>query len=232
MTITNTIQEPKHDTVGTNPDTVVVASSELSKAIDNALDLQEITIRLDKETFQRLEAKAKEKGIITKALIRNTLTDSVKDVPVFKLLPEAFVVTDASGVVTAEIAKIAYSGNLSINGLAAFFMATNPGISRKLDNDTLFCELGNTALRGVADVMCINECNICAKIKNITFNYVENKEISVICELKPVTGILSYMFEHTQPTKFINNLKLRPRSAPSKDSVILVTWDVWLNKDS
>lgn len=73
-------QEPDYDTVGINPDTAVPASPEVSKAIDEALGLEEITIRLDKGTFQRLEAKAKEKGIITKALIRNILTDEVRDV--------------------------------------------------------------------------------------------------------------------------------------------------------
>lgn len=79
--INNTTQEPDYDTVGTDPATVVPASPEVSKAVDDTLDLQEVTIRLDKETFQRLEAKAKEQGIITKALIRDTLVNSVKPVP-------------------------------------------------------------------------------------------------------------------------------------------------------
>lgn len=74
-------QEPNYDTVGTDPATVVPASPEVSKAVDDTLDLQEVTIRLDKETFQRLEAKAKEQGIIAKALIRNILTDEVRVVP-------------------------------------------------------------------------------------------------------------------------------------------------------
>lgn len=80
--INTTAQEPDYDTVGTDPDTVVPASPVDSKAVDDTLGLQEVTIRLDKETFRRLEAKAKEQGIITKALIRNTLADSVKPVPV------------------------------------------------------------------------------------------------------------------------------------------------------
>jgi hypothetical protein len=74
-------QEPNYDTVGTDSDTVVSASPEVSKAVDDTLDLQEVTLRLDKETFQRLEAKAKEQGIIAKALIRNILTDEVRDLP-------------------------------------------------------------------------------------------------------------------------------------------------------
>ncbi len=51
-----------------------------AKVIDAAAGMGEITIGLNKETVQYLNEKAKEKGINTKALIRNILSDNLKDV--------------------------------------------------------------------------------------------------------------------------------------------------------
>ena len=51
-----------------------------AKVIDAAVGMEEITIHLNKETIQYLNEKAKEKGINTKALIRNILSDNLKDV--------------------------------------------------------------------------------------------------------------------------------------------------------
>lgn len=68
-------------TLGMDPNTAVAVSPELDKRVNNTLGLVDVTIHIDKETFQRLEAKAKEKGIITKALIRNTLVGSVEPTP-------------------------------------------------------------------------------------------------------------------------------------------------------
>ena len=55
-------------------------SPEHAKVIDDAAGMQEVTIRLNKETFQFLEEKAKQNGMTIRGFIRRILTSSLKDV--------------------------------------------------------------------------------------------------------------------------------------------------------
>ena len=210
-----------------------------SKKVDDAAGLEEITIRLDKETLRRLDEKAKEKGIITKALIRNILTDSAEGdkraeskntasgdlpkMPFFELLPKAAITIGSSGDITAVVARMYNYGDLSVPELAKFFMAINPVISRKIENGTMHCELGNVT-RG--NLPSIDELNVCARINKITFDQAKNGSTSVICELEMIGCNHQWVFEYMQKPGY--NFSLIPRFIKQEDATILVAWDIWL----
>jgi hypothetical protein len=145
----------------------------------------------------------------------------VEQKPTIEIIQKAPIVVDSSEKITAEIARIRNSGNLSISELAKFFMDSNPVISRKINNVTLFCEFGNNQSNTGVD----SEFKVCARIEHIRFNPVENGQVSVVCELKPFGGKYAYVFEHMQ--KRFYNYSLTPIFAVSNDCVILMNWDIW-----
>ena len=63
-----------YDSVGVNESHVAVAPAELSAALDDALDLQPISIRLQKDLLDNLKALAKLNGLGYQPLIRQVLT--------------------------------------------------------------------------------------------------------------------------------------------------------------
>lgn len=63
-----------YDSVGTDEAHVAVAPAELSAALDDALELQPISIRLQKDLLENLKALAKLNGLGYQPLIRQVLT--------------------------------------------------------------------------------------------------------------------------------------------------------------
>ena len=63
-----------YDSVGTIDAHVAVAPAALSAAIDDALDLQPISIRLQRDLLENLKALAKLNGLGYQPLIRQVLT--------------------------------------------------------------------------------------------------------------------------------------------------------------
>lgn len=63
-----------YDTVGTDEAYVSVAPAEMSVALDDALDLQPISIRLQRDLLENLKALAKLNGLGYQPLIRQVLT--------------------------------------------------------------------------------------------------------------------------------------------------------------
>ncbi|WP_270175181.1 hypothetical protein [Diaphorobacter sp. ED-3] len=63
-----------YDSVGVNESHVAVAPAQLSAALDDALDLQPISIRLQKDLLENLKALAKLNGLGYQPLIRQVLT--------------------------------------------------------------------------------------------------------------------------------------------------------------
>lgn len=63
-----------YDSVGLTEVNVSVAPAELSMAIDDALDLQPISIRLQRDLLDNLKALAKLNGLGYQPLIRQVLT--------------------------------------------------------------------------------------------------------------------------------------------------------------
>lgn len=63
-----------YDSVGTVEEHVAVASSELSIGLDDALDLQPISIRLQRDLIDNLKALARLNGLGYQPLIRQVLT--------------------------------------------------------------------------------------------------------------------------------------------------------------
>ena len=155
----------------------------------------------------------------------NELLD-IKQQPDIVVYHNVSVLVDASGKVTAEIAQIRNYGNLSLDEVAKFFTDANPVLFRKIKNGSLFCEFGNLSRSMVDDVTCVDENNICAKVDNVAFNPVEKEQISIICELKSAGGKYLYVFDDIRQHRY--NFSLRPRFAVSNDSVIIVTWDIWI----
>lgn len=63
-----------YESVGTDEACVAVAPAELSVGIDDALDLQPISIRLQRDLLDNLKALAKLNGLGYQPLIRQVLT--------------------------------------------------------------------------------------------------------------------------------------------------------------
>ena len=63
-----------YDSVGVHESYVAVAPAELSAALDDALDLHPISIRLQKDLLENLTALAKLNGLGYQPLIRQVLT--------------------------------------------------------------------------------------------------------------------------------------------------------------
>ncbi|GAD20922.1 hypothetical protein [Acidovorax sp. MR-S7] len=63
-----------YDSVGMDEAHVAVAPAELSAALDDALELQPISIRLQKDLLENLKALAKLNGLGYQPLIRQVLT--------------------------------------------------------------------------------------------------------------------------------------------------------------
>lgn len=61
-------------------DSVGVASVEDEKAVDDALGLSTLTIRLDNDTIKAYEEKATQLGLIPKALMRAALESYIKEI--------------------------------------------------------------------------------------------------------------------------------------------------------
>lgn len=70
----NEDREIDYDSVGTSDAYVAVAPAELSVALDDALDLQPISIRLQRDLLDNLKALAKLNGLGYQPLIRQVLT--------------------------------------------------------------------------------------------------------------------------------------------------------------
>lgn len=150
----------------------------------------------------------------------------IKQEPNVEVFQNAFVLSDASGKVTAEIARIRNYGNLAVDEVAKVFMDNNPVISRKIKQGTLFCEFAKISRIINGNSEFVDETNICARIDNITFNPAEKEQISIVCELKSTGGKYLYVFDDIQKSRY--QFSLRPRFVVSNDSVIIVTWDIWL----
>lgn len=60
--------------LGRNPDFVVLADPSVENALDEALGLKSITVRIPKQDFEVVERKAKEEGITPQALTKRLIT--------------------------------------------------------------------------------------------------------------------------------------------------------------